>query len=48
MLLQPDGNWQVQRMFTTHANITSFGEDATGEVYMADHGGNIFTLARKP
>jgi glucose/arabinose dehydrogenase len=48
MYLQPDGNWQVQRMFETNARITSFGEDAAGEVYLADHGGNIFVLARKP
>lgn len=41
------GNWENRLLFETNFLITSFGEDAQGEVYLADIAGNIARLAPK-
>jgi len=47
LLRDAQGNWQSQLLFETRAQITSFGEDEAGEVYLADYGGTIYTLTQK-
>jgi glucose/arabinose dehydrogenase len=48
LLRGADGQWQSQRLFQVSANISSFGEDNRGELYLLDHRtGSIFRLARK-
>ena len=44
LLHLPDGNWQNALMFDTGANISSFGVDEAGEIYLVDYGGNILIL----
>lgn len=46
MIKSGDG-WQVQRLFETDANITSFGQDEAGEVYLIGDGGGIYKLVKK-
>jgi len=48
MLRDAGGNWSVQRLFQLGANISSFGEDAQGELYLLDHrSGSIYKLVRR-
>jgi glucose/arabinose dehydrogenase len=47
LLRNPDGSWQNQLLFESGANITSFGQDQAGEVYVVDHGGAVLVLAAK-
>ncbi|MEW6180693.1 MAG: PQQ-dependent sugar dehydrogenase [Chloroflexota bacterium] len=48
MLRDSSGNWQVQRLFQLDANISSFGVDAQGELYLLDHrSGSILKLVRR-
>lgn len=48
LLRGADGQWQSQLLFQVSANISSFGEDSSGELYLLDHRtGSIFRLARK-
>jgi glucose/arabinose dehydrogenase len=42
-----DGAWTDQVLFQTGAQITSFGEDESGEVYLVDHGGTVYRLEGK-
>ena len=46
-LIQVNGEWQVQLLFDAEGNITSFGQDEAGEVYLVTDGGNIFKLIQK-
>ncbi|MEO8216782.1 MAG: PQQ-dependent sugar dehydrogenase [Acidobacteriota bacterium] len=39
-----DGTWTSEELLTINAQITSFGEDEAGELYLADQGGKIFRL----
>ena len=39
-----DGNWQNDLMFDTNANISSFGVDEKGEIYLVDYGGTLLML----
>ena len=39
-----DGSWQNAQMFDTGRNITSFGVDEDGEIYLVDYGGDILIL----
>jgi len=41
----PDGSWQQGPLFETGGNITSFGEDEAGEIYLADYSGTIYRLS---
>ncbi len=36
--------WQSQLLFQTGASITSFGQDPSGEIYLADRRGTIYLL----
>jgi glucose/arabinose dehydrogenase len=40
--------WQNFILFQHAGQITSFGEDESGEVYLADYGGGIYSLVKKP
>lgn len=46
-LIKSGSGWQVQRLFDTEANITSFGQDEAGEVYLVADGGGIYKLVQK-
>ncbi len=46
-LMQVNGVWQSQVLFDTDVNITSFGQDGNGEVYLVAYGGGVYQLARK-
>jgi glucose/arabinose dehydrogenase len=46
-LMQRDGAWQAQVLFDTDFNITSFGQDEKGEIYLVADGGGIYQLVRK-
>ncbi|MBO9367855.1 MAG: PQQ-dependent sugar dehydrogenase [Chloroflexi bacterium] len=46
-LLRTAQGWQMQPLFETHANISTFGRDAQGEVYFAHHGGSLYRLQRR-
>jgi glucose/arabinose dehydrogenase len=41
-----NGVWQVQTLFQTNENISSFGEDASGELYLIGYGGSLFKLSK--
>lgn len=43
-LIRSDEGWQTQILFGAGGNITSFGQDETGEVYIATDGGQILRL----
>ena len=44
-LINIDGVWQKQLLFDTDVNITSFGQDETGELYITGDGGSVYRLA---
>ena len=44
-LINLDGVWQEQLLFDTDVNITSFGQDETGELYIIGDGGSVYRLA---
>jgi glucose/arabinose dehydrogenase len=39
-----DGQWANELLFSTDYSITSFGEDANGELYVLDRSGTIYKL----
>ncbi|MBV9494514.1 MAG: PQQ-dependent sugar dehydrogenase [Acidobacteria bacterium] len=41
---QSDGKWFSKLLLQTDFSITAFGQDAAGELYVADHGGAIYKL----
>lgn len=43
-LIQSDGGWQAQILFDAGVNITSFGRDESGELYLAGDNGQILRL----
>ena len=45
-LIHSDNGWQVQRLFDTDVNITSFGQDEAGEIYLVGDGGGVYRLTR--
>ena len=45
--LLPAANWQQAWLFPGLGNISSFGEDASGEVYLADLSGTIYQFVSK-
>jgi glucose/arabinose dehydrogenase len=47
LLRSPDGSWQNAQLFETGSTITSFGEDESGELYLADWGGSLYRLSRR-
>ncbi len=44
LLRLPDGTWQNREMFQTGLNISAFGVDEAGEMYLVDYGGRILQL----
>ena len=44
LVRQPDGAWQNGLLFETGSLISSFGQDASGEVYLVDYGGFLLRL----
>jgi len=46
LLRQPDATWQNALLFDTRYLISSFGQDAAGEVYLVDYSGSVLQLAR--
>jgi len=40
------GTWTNRLLFNTDLNITAFGADAQGEVYLVHHGGAVYRLER--
>ena len=46
-LIQVNGQWQAQVLFDTDVNITSFGQDEAGEVYLVGDGGGVYKLVRR-
>jgi glucose/arabinose dehydrogenase len=47
LLRLPDGSWQNALLFETGTNITSFGQDEAGEVYLVDRQGSVYRLAQR-
>ncbi len=47
--LQQDssGNWINQSLYELNANISSFGYDQDGNIYLADLGGSIYKFEEK-
>lgn len=45
--IQVNGQWQAQLMFEAGVQITSFGQDESGEVYLLSDQGNVYKLVRK-
>jgi len=48
-LIRPEvgEQWQAQLLFEAHVQITSFGQDANGEVYMLSDDGDVYQLVSK-
>jgi glucose/arabinose dehydrogenase len=44
LLRTSDGSWQQALLYESGFNITSFGEDEAGEVYLSDYAGGIYRL----
>lgn len=44
----PQGErWQSREVLKTDLNISSFGEDAAGELYVIDHRGTVYRMAQR-
>jgi glucose/arabinose dehydrogenase len=44
----PQGDrWQSREVLKTDLNISSFGEDAAGELYVIDHRGTVYRMAQR-
>lgn len=46
-LMRSDGQWQSQLLFEAGMTITSFGQDESGEIYLASDAGGVYKLAEK-
>jgi glucose/arabinose dehydrogenase len=46
-LIRSGEAWQKQLLFDTEVNITSFGQDANGELYILADSGGVYVLTRK-
>ena len=46
-LIQSDGGWQSQPLFDLDVTITSFGQDAAGELYLLSDNGGVFRLVHQ-
>ncbi len=44
----PAGTWSRADLLSTSLSISTFGEDATGELYVADLSGAVYRLVRAP
>lgn len=48
LLQGPDGSWQMNTLFQMEFQISSFGEDSLGGVYVVDYNGALYQLEAKP
>jgi glucose/arabinose dehydrogenase len=46
-LILLDGKWQARALFEAGLQITSFGQDESGEIYLASDTGSVHVLAKK-
>jgi hypothetical protein len=46
-LINSNGGWQSQLLFETNVRLTSFGQDAAGEIYLLSDGGEVYKFVRK-
>lgn len=46
LIRDANGQWINEVLFDTSAQISSFGLDSQGRVYMVDHGGSVFRLEK--
>lgn len=46
-MILSNGGWQAQRLFETGVQITSFGQDEAGEIYLTSDGGEVYRLMPK-
>ncbi|PKN88689.1 MAG: glucose dehydrogenase [Chloroflexi bacterium HGW-Chloroflexi-8] len=46
LIQKSNGGWDLKLLFETKENISSFGEDFYGEIYMISHSGSIFKLEK--
>jgi glucose/arabinose dehydrogenase len=46
-LIRTVGGWQNQMLFDMNVNITSFGQDENGEVYLVSDEGGVYRLSQK-
>ena len=47
-LIRKDGNtWESKMLFNTPYNISSFGEDQNGDIYLLDLNGGVYRLEKK-
>ena len=44
-LIHSENGWQKQQLFDLNVTITSFGQDASGELYLLSDNGGVFRLA---
>lgn len=42
-----NGSWSTTELFDTGLNISSFGEDVFGELYLISHNGSLYKLVQK-
>jgi hypothetical protein len=47
LLQTENGGWRVEQLFETGVNISSFGEDVFGELYLIAHNGTLYQLRSK-
>ncbi len=47
LLRDASGNWQSKELFQTGKNVTSFGQDGSGEIYLITQAGEIYRLQQK-
>ncbi len=47
LLRGEDGVWQTAQLFKLDTNISAFGLDETGEIYLLDLGGSVYLLGEK-
>lgn len=46
-LILSNGQWQAQALFEAGMKITAFGEDESGELYLASDNGSVYNLTKK-
>lgn len=46
-LIHTDSGWQTQKLFDLDVNITSFGQDQSGELYLVSDNGGVFRFAHQ-
>ena len=46
-VIKSGDQWQNQLLFETHLQITAFGQDTKGEIYMLSDDGGVYQLIRK-